>query len=90
MLHDTISVPQVKAARHDRASALEWTGSRDIAIAHHLELQTAIEALKVKDWPIVLYTDSKYVVNGIKKWITGWKKRGWITSDKKPVANKEQ
>ena len=39
---------------------------------------------------ITLYTDSQYVVNGIGKWITGWKKRGWITSDKKPVANEEQ
>ena len=39
--------------------------------------------------PIVLFTDSTYVLKGITEWIHGWKKRGWKKSDKKPVINKD-
>lgn len=44
-----------------------------------MELTAAIKALESikKDIPIVLYTDSKYVLEGITKWIIGWKKRNW-------------
>ena len=34
-----------------------------------------------------LHTDSKYVMDGVTKWIHGWKKNGWKTADKKPVKN---
>jgi ribonuclease HI len=34
-----------------------------------------------------LTTDSKYVMDGVTKWLPGWKKRGWTTADKKPVKN---
>ena len=36
---------------------------------------------------VELYTDSQYVRQGITSWITNWKKRGWTTSDRKPVKN---
>jgi ribonuclease HI len=36
---------------------------------------------------IDLYTDSKYVMNGITQWIAGWKKKNWKTAAKKPVKN---
>ena len=39
--------------------------------------------------PIVLHLDSSYVRNGITGWIHGWKKKGWRTSDGKPVKNVE-
>ena len=35
------------------------------------------------------YTDSNYVLDGVTKWIHGWKKNGWRTADKKPVKNVE-
>jgi hypothetical protein len=38
---------------------------------------------------VPLHTDSKYVMDGISKWIHGWKKNGWKTADKKPVKNGE-
>lgn len=38
---------------------------------------------------VVLYTDSEYVKNGITKWIKGWKRRGWKTSQGKPVLNQD-
>ncbi|HRE43460.1 MAG TPA: ribonuclease HI, partial [Terricaulis sp.] len=34
-----------------------------------------------------LHTDSKYVMDGVTKWIHGWKRNGWKTADKKPVKN---
>ena len=36
---------------------------------------------------IFLYSDSKYVVEGMKTWIHGWKSRGWKKADKKPPEN---
>jgi ribonuclease HI len=36
---------------------------------------------------VELHTDSKYVHDGISKWIHGWKRNGWKTADKKPVKN---
>ena len=56
-----------------------------------MELTAAIEALKsikIKS-NIELYTDSQYVKNGINLWIVNWKKNGWKTASKKPVANKD-
>ncbi len=47
----------------------------------------ALEAIKSSHIDINLYTDSKYVMNGIKDWIKGWKAKGWKTAAKKPVKN---
>lgn len=46
----------------------------------------ALEALKVP-CKIVLTSDSQYMRQGITQWIHGWKKRGWLTSNKEPVKN---
>ena len=56
-----------------------------------MELTAAIKVLQYFDKPqnLELYTDSKYVMNGIESWIKNWKKNGWKTSAKKPVKNKE-
>mgnify|MGYP006134988551 FL=1 len=56
-----------------------------------MELTATIESLKsIKTKSkIELYTDSQYVKNGINSWIINWKKNGWKTASKKPVANKE-
>ena len=36
-----------------------------------------------------IYTDSKYVIQGITEWVKNWKARGWKTADKKPVKNQD-
>ena len=56
-----------------------------------MELSGCIEALKCLqgECEVTLYTDSKYVKQGITSWIRNWKKNGWLTTQKKPVANKE-
>ena len=56
-----------------------------------MELTAAIEALKSlnrKNVEITIFSDSKYVIDGITKWIFGWQKNNWITASKKPVANR--
>ncbi|MBV8392652.1 MAG: ribonuclease HI, partial [Alphaproteobacteria bacterium] len=49
---------------------------------------SGLEALK-RPCHVRLFTDSVYVKDGATKWIHGWKKNGWRTSDKKPVKNVE-
>jgi len=56
---------------------------------NRMELTAAIRALDVlkEKSKVIIYTDSKYVMNGITIWISGWKKNNWKTSSKKEVKN---
>lgn len=56
-----------------------------------MELAAAIEGLKrLKErCSVDLTTDSEYVLKGITEWLDGWKRKGWMTSTKKPVTNKD-
>ena len=67
------------------------SGSKQLTTNNQMELTATIEALKAISKPsnIALYTDSQYVKNGITSWIFNWKKNGWKTVNKKPVANKD-
>jgi len=58
---------------------------------NRMELTAAIEALNAlrRASTVVLYTDSKYVMDGIREWLPNWKKRGWKTASKKPVKNQD-
>ena len=49
----------------------------------------ALRALKRHDIPVEVMVDSAYVLNGITNWIYNWMKKGWVTSKKEPVENKE-
>ena len=56
---------------------------------NRMELMAVIEgllALKERS-RVSVYTDSQYVQKGISEWIHNWKRRGWLTADKKPVKN---
>jgi ribonuclease HI len=70
-------------------------GDADPATTNNrMEMQAAIGALKLvtatgQQEPVTLYTDSEYLRNGITKWVKGWKKKGWKTSEGKPVLNKD-
>ena len=70
---------------------LYLSGAQSLTTNNQMELTATIEALKnIKSSSIIhLYTDSQYVKNGINEWILNWKKNGWVTANKKPVANKE-
>ena len=59
---------------------------------NRMEMSAAIAALvavRERPEPVKLYTDSGLLVNGIKGWIHGWKRKGWITSEGKPVVNRD-
>jgi len=66
-------------------------GGSENTTNNQMELTAAIQALSYfKEKQIIkLYTDSKYVMNGIEIWIKNWKENGWKTASKKPVKNKE-
>ena len=54
-----------------------------------MELMAAIQGLEALSKPceVTLYTDSKYVMQGITEWIINWKAKGWKTAARKPVKN---
>jgi ribonuclease HI len=69
----------------------ELSGGEALTTNNRMELMGAISGLEALKKParVKLYTDSIYVKDGITKWLKGWKAKGWLTADKKPVKNKE-
>jgi ribonuclease HI len=67
----------------------ELWGSEAHTTNNRMELMAAIEGLKALKRPcrVKLSTDSTYVMQGLTKWIHGWRRNGWKTADKKPVKN---
>jgi len=67
----------------------ELSGAEPATTNNRMELMAAIMALNAlkRASKVRLHTDSKYVMDGVTKWIHGWKKNGWKTADKKPVKN---
>jgi uncharacterized phage-like protein YoqJ len=55
-----------------------------------MEVQAALEAVRALDGPLVVVSDSTYVVNCFRdRWWEGWLRRGWVNTAKKPVANRD-
>lgn len=56
---------------------------------NRMELMAVIRGLEALNRPCVvkLTTDSRYVMDGVTKWLPAWKQRNWQTADKKPVKN---
>ena len=69
----------------------ELSGGDPATTNNRMEMQAVIEALQaIKPGfggPVVLFTDSTYVLKGLTEWLPGWKRRGWKTAAKKPVRN---
>lgn len=72
-------------------SERELKGSDPDTTNNRMELQAAISSLASLSRPcrVSLTTDSRYVMDGIEKWLDGWKKKGWKTASKKPVKNED-
>jgi len=66
-------------------------GGEQVTTNNRMELMGAIQALthSPREQILEIWTDSSYVKKGITEWIEGWKKRGWKTASKKPVANQD-
>ena len=67
----------------------ELSGAEADTTNNRMEMTAVIRALEALKEPceVDLYSDSKYVLDGITKWIHGWQKRGWVNASKKPVLN---
>ncbi len=67
----------------------ELSGSERLTTNNRMELGAVIGGLSAltRPCPVTLYTDSRYVIDGITKWIFGWQKNGWKTAARKPVLN---
>ncbi|MCJ2182336.1 ribonuclease HI [Novosphingobium sp. 1949] len=69
----------------------EMSGSEATTTNNRMEMTAVIRALQALNQPceITLCTDSKYVIDGITKWVHGWQKKGWVNASRQPVANAE-
>ena len=70
----------------------ELSGGERDTTNNRMELTGVIEGLKALKEPCIveLYSDSKYVIDALEKsWAVGWRKRGWVKSDKKPALNSD-
>ena len=71
------------------AKEKELCGGEPGTTNNRMELMAAIQALEglKRACRVELHTDSRYVMDGISQWISGWKARGWKTAAKAPVKN---
>lgn len=69
----------------------ELSGDEMESTNNRMELMAVIEGLNAikKSSEVEIYTDSKYVMDGVTQWLEGWKARGWKTAAKKPVKNQD-
>ena len=70
----------------------EMSGGASQTTNNRMELTGVISALEALKEPcrVELYSDSKYVIDALqKRWVWGWKAKGWIKSDKKPALNRD-
>ena len=67
----------------------ERNGGEKLTTNNRMELTAAIEGLRDLTRPSIveLYSDSQYVLKGLKEWMPGWKRKGWKTASKQPVKN---
>ena len=77
----------LRMGRHEK----ELSGSEPATTNNRMEMTAVIRALEALAEPceVIVHSDSRYVIDGITKWVHGWQKKGWITSGKKPVLNED-
>ncbi|MDB5673318.1 MAG: ribonuclease [Sphingomonas bacterium] len=75
----------IRAGKTER----ELSGGEKLTTNNRMEMTAAIEGLNALKRPchVTLSTDSRYVMDGLTKWIKGWQRNGWRTADRKPVKN---
>ncbi len=75
----------IRYGKHEK----EISGGDPDTTNNRMELSAAIQALKILTEPchVKLHTDSKYVLDGITKWVHGWQRNGWKNASKQPVRN---
>jgi ribonuclease HI len=79
------------AVLHYRDAERVVSGGERETTNNRMELRAAIEGLEALRRPchVVLYTDSRYLRDGITQWIHGWRRRGWRTASGSAVKNRD-
>ena len=67
----------------------EFSGGEPDTTNNRMEMTAVIRALTALKEPceVTVHTDSRYVIDGITKWVHGWKKKGWVNASRQPVRN---
>lgn len=75
----------LRMGKHEK----EMSGGDPNTTNNRMEMTAAIKALEalIEPCEITLQTDSRYVIDGMTKWIQGWQKKGWVNASKQPVRN---
>jgi ribonuclease HI len=75
----------LRLGRHEK----ELSGSDPATTNNRMEMTAVINALNalIEPCEVVLHTDSRYVIDGMTKWVHGWKRKGWVNASKQPVRN---
>ena len=75
----------LRMGKHEK----EMSGSDPDTTNNRMEMTAVINALNALIEPcrVAVHTDSRYVIDGMTKWIEGWKKKGWVNASKQPVRN---
>lgn len=65
------------------------SGAEPLTTNNRMEMTAALMGLAALKRPssVTLTTDSRYLLDGMTKWVHGWQKNGWRTADRKPVKN---
>jgi len=77
----------LRAGKHEK----EISGGDAATTNNRMEIMAAIRALQslTKPSTVTIHTDSRYLMDGVTKWMKNWKANGWKTADKKPVKNND-
>lgn len=77
----------LRMGRHEK----ELSGGEPETTNNRMEMTGVIRALEALTTPcaVTLHTDSRYVIDGMTKWIFGWQNRGWVNAAKDPVKNRD-
>ena len=72
-----------------RGTEKELHGGEPATTNNRMEMMAVIQALEGLKRPVsaVIYTDSRYLLDGATRWLPGWKRKSWKTADNKPVKN---
>ena len=69
----------------------ELSGGEAETTNNRMEMTAVIRALNalIEPCAVTVHTDSRYVIDGMTKWIEGWKRKGWVNASKQPVRNQD-
>jgi ribonuclease HI len=77
----------LRMGKHEK----ELSGGEAETTNNRMEMTAVIRALNalIEPCAVTVHTDSRYVIDGMTKWIEGWKRKGWVNASKQPVRNQD-